>query len=733
LQHNKNFIPKLLSRKPHANIAETQKRSQNVKQRGWKEEGDFDEDERRQSMLLTPGIMERRGEIRPPMMMRRSAEYQAMTDSMEYEHETVSDEEATSLIAYQLDHDDDRHSYWCESYFEDKAFMELQYTGKDPPGMDLDAELQKYEPTPAEAAAAAARNKRRASELGDDDDEESAMADDNERDEAFIKEFIEDDDLIEGEGESFLDSLETEQEKKDVLEHYKYTVAEPMKLGGHYIRGINPSTLLPLQYETLVHENPHPDAAREPKPYFARDRRQPSLAFVEGHRRFLYVTGLPDFELDGAPADLDNPVHWSMMQKIYVRLLGVESKQVSPANSYSAFIGFHSPEDRVSLMFSGPTEKFLSSAPSFQRYTGQNKFANESTLLMLNIPRGNTPESLLRKLFPEGTEIHSVYGSLLTPSDVLFLTSKTALIRFSSVEAVESILESSLVSAQLEELGKHPVRFLRARRELVHDRFGGPGKSRSEEIRKLGPRLIVDGDMPSRAFYTQHAGALFIRNLDVTLSKEEITKVFQPFCVMPRDKKKSIEIVTCWEDVPVGQAYVGFDRPGEAEAALNALGKTLRMGDRNALLSIVKNRLAPFQRYKGPEARPERPIEELLKDLTGWEQYVDPADIQLLEDNGVSKQVLDDALRNMRYNNHTFSVLDQSIRAEALEPEKSFGQQYKDIVQLFIKTLIDCLPTKDNPGDLYEHLVPPDEQDIDRIFEEEKKRQELIRLHRART
>jgi hypothetical protein len=723
LQHNKNFIPKLLSRKPHANIAETQKRPQNVKQRGRNE--DLDEQEQRQStMTMTPA------EMSSTEMMRRSTEYQAMTD-LEYEHESVSDQQAISCLAYELDHDDDKESYWCESFFEDKAFMEMQYTGKNPPGMDLDAELQKYEPTPAEAAAAAARKKRNAANLADEDEAKAMMIEDD-RDSAFFKEFIEDDDWVEGEGESFLDSLETEQEKKEVLEQYKYTVAQPIQIGGHWIMGINPETLLPLQYETLVRENPHPDLAREPKPHFFRNRRQPSLEFVEGHRRFLYVTGLPRFELDGARADLDNPVHWSMMQKNFVRLLGVESKQVSPANSYSAFIGFHSPEDRASLLFSGPTETFLSSAPSFHRYTGSNKFANESTLLLLNIPPGNTSESLLRKLFPEGSEIHSVYGTFLTPDDVLILSSKTALIRFNSAEAAESILESSLVSAQLEEIGKYPIRFRRARRELVHERFGGPGKSKGQEFRKLGPRLIVDGDMPTRSFYTRHAGAILLGNLDLTVSKEEITRVFQPYCAMPRDKNMSIEIVTCWEDIPVGQAYVGFDKPGEAEAAINEIGRALRLGDRKAWLSLVKMRLAPFQSYKGPDTRPERPIEELLRDLTGWEQYVDPADIQLLEDNGVSKQVLDDALRNMRFNNHTFSVLDQSIRDEALEPEKRAGQQYKDIVQLFIKTLIECLPTKENPGELYPHHFAPEEQDIDSMFEKEKERQELIRLHRAR-
>jgi hypothetical protein len=251
------------------------------------------------------------------------------------------------------------------------------------------------------------------------------------------------------------------------------------------------------------------------------------------------------------------------------------------------------------------------------------------------------------------------------------------------------------------------------------------------ERRQLGPRIIVDGDMPTRPFYISHAGVILVGNLDPIVSKKQLSNLVQPYCSSQRDIESSIDFVTCQEDIHMGQAYIGFDLPGEAEVAAAALGSKRRIGDRSAFVKIIKDRQIPNQVYRGPERRPDRDVAELLRDLNEWEQYVDPVDITSLEEAGISKQILGDALRGIRYNNATFGALDYSIRAEALEPEKSAGQQYKELVQLYIQTLKECLVSPENPGLMYEALHFPDEEIDLSIFAGEIERQEAIKRNRA--
>jgi RNA recognition motif-containing protein len=221
---------------------------------------------------------------------------------------------------------------------------------------------------------------------------------------------------------------------------------------------------------------------------------------------------------------------------------------------------------------------------------------------------------------------------------------------------------------------------LTARRNLLHVRWGG--YDRDDEIRRLGTHMIVDGDMPTRKFFISHGGTLLIGNLDPTLTKKDLSKVFQPYSTLCRDVEGSIEFVQCLDGLPTGQAYIGFDLPGDAEKALKNLTSKVKIGDRFSFIKLVKDRQAPDRPYAGPERRPDRSVDELLKDLNDWEQHVDPEDIKILEEGGVSKHVLDEALRAIRYNNETFGPLDHAVRGESLEPKKERGQQYRDIVSL---------------------------------------------------
>jgi len=160
-------------------------------------------------------------------------------------------------------------------------------------------------------------------------------------------------------------------------------------------------------------------------------------------------------------------------------------------------------------------------------------------------------------------------------------------------------------------------------------------------------------------------------------------------------------------------------------------GRTV-LGDRSAILRLVKDRRIPRRPLILPEKRPERTEQELLNDLNNWEQYVDPADIVILEKAGISKVVLDETLRVTRFKNQSFGALDSSLRSEALMPEMGRGGLYKEFVQTYIQTLKECIATPDNVGPLYEGLHFPGESVDLGIFDREKERQKMLMAKRVK-
>ena len=485
-------------------------------------------------------------------------------------------------------------------------------------------------------------------------------------------------------------------------------------------------------YFSERYENPHPDSKREPKPNFPRNRSQPPITFVERFSRFIYVTGLCPLDFN---ADLANPVHQNLIKKSIAGLFEVDSSQVWPTNLNSGFIGFNDAPSAIMALVSGPSPDHHSRPPIFSTQSEEmaekhkDFGSKETTLVLENLPKQRfTSASLLRELFPPNSEIGEAYHNV-KPGDIKFVSSTKALIRFQSIDESVSILhQSKILTDRLQEIGRYRIRMFRARRELVHAGYGAfPLR---EEGRKLGPRLLVHGDMPTRPFYLSHAECLLAVNIDPSWSAQDISARVQEHCTMKRDPTGSVEFVTCEQGHRTGQAYIGFDLPGEADAALKAFGPTVRWGDRMVILKRTKDRKYPHQEYKGPERRLDRPTEALLDDLNNWEKFVDPADVQKLYDAGITKQVLDDALRAIRWNNATFGQLDSAMREESLEPEKETGQQYRDLVQLYIETLIECLPNPNaenledmNIPDVYHSLFQPGE-DIDMgIFEKELEKQ----------
>ena len=488
----------------------------------------------------------------------------------------------------------------------------------------------------------------------------------------------------------------------------------------------------PTKYAEIMSEQLHPDSKREPKPIIPGGRLNPPLQFVESHLRFLFVTGLPYCNVDGEPGNVDNPVHRAHFQKRLARLFNIDSDSVFPTDVSSGFIGFSSPRELADALKKGPSEPVMRSLPTISLCEEDVEYAfakvsHQSTVLITGIPPGNTARTLVEKLFPVGTEVGTVYQ--VSPGNIHFVSPTHALIRFSSEEQAESAVVSHVLGEQLKAFGVYPIRIFRARRELVHAGFDGPNKMK--EKRSMGSRLIVDGDMPTKKFFLSHAGVIQLRNVDINVKREDIAAAFQPFCIRPRDVETSVEFVTCEGGLSTGIAYVGFDTPWEAEDVIKALNGAVSIGGTKAKLRLVKDRRIPGLPFVRPEKRPDRSTEQLLDDLNNWERFASQEDLKILEDAGISKTALDEALRVIRYNNASFSVFDSSIRAESLQPEKMTGELYKELVQMYVSTLKECIATPENVGELYQSVHFPGEQIDLSIFDREKQRQKEL-LERRR-
>lgn len=475
----------------------------------------------------------------------------------------------------------------------------------------------------------------------------------------------------------------------------------------------------------------HPESKREPMPFYPQNRKNPHPLILEFYSRWLYVSGLPPAMSESgmklARATTLTALQEQELQKTVTRLFGVSTDQVYPANETSAFIGFETPEGREQVARSGPNAKILPRAVTISLYSpsddeddNASEFMKEidpKTVLKLeNVPPHRfTRETLARDLFPAGSELEAAYP--ISKEDVWFLSPTTALIRLESTEQVDSSLSSTQVAARLEEVGQYPVRLFHARRNILHDRM----EDAYSEIRKQGHRLVVDGDMPSKNFYISHAGVVMLRNLDrESVTRESISDFFQPYSSMFRDVIGSVEFATCNDGLPTDRAYVGFERLGEAEAAVEALKGCAQIGDNVVFLKLVKDRMIPCTPPR--RVRPERSEEEILINLSDWEQYVDPEDLKYLEEHGVARVVMDEALRGLRFHNRSFGALDWAMKEEKLEPDKESGDDYREAVRMYVATLKECLGTPEKPGVVYESMHFPGEPIDLSIFETDKQR-----------
>jgi hypothetical protein len=489
--------------------------------------------------------------------------------------------------------------------------------------------------------------------------------------------------------------------------------------------------LHPTKFAEIRRYNLPYESRREPMPDIPRMRKNPPFEWVKSHKKFIYVSGFPPF-MEGK-GDFDNPVHRGEFAAGIASLLEVSPAQVYPASMTSAFVGWKDryvkPEVAEKVQKKLAMEIAFTTPIAMSKYDGEDwgEFTKESpeTIVQLkNMPPRMTAARLARELFPADTDLSNMYGPL-DIKQILITSPTSALVRLDSAETVEMAISSEAVQERLAEMGEYPIQYFLAKRDLVPAGFTGP--NRGNAARRWGQRLIVDGDVPSDAFFRSHAGCVLMRNLDDNVTEKDIAEFLKPHSASLRDVKGSVEWVTCWHGKRTGRAFVGFDRLGEAEAFVKAMsGRVKGLGDSPVVTKVIKDKKIPGAKPR--EARPDRTEEELLKSLNNWEQYVDPKEIEELEQLGVNRLALDLAFRAMRFQNSTYGPMDGALRSETLVPEREAGEEYRETVREYIATIKECMGTPEDPGEIYKGFFMPGEAIDLSIFDNEKRRQ--ARIHK---
>lgn len=172
-------------------------------------------------------------------------------------------------------------------------------------------------------------------------------------------------------------------------------------------------------------------------------------------------------------------------------------------------------------------------------------------------------------------------------------------------------------------------------------------------------------------------------------------------------------------------ADVGFELPGEINEVIEMYKGKAMIGGCEVQLTPVQDKL--LRRGKREGARPARTLEQLNDDLYNWEKHVDPKDIKELEEKGITKDILDEAMLTLRSSNRSFAGDDQSMPGERIHEQRPVGHLYKSAVRMYIKLLKECAGSKEDPGLMYKAMFAP-EQPVDlSIFEYEAERIKTLR------
>ena len=497
----------------------------------------------------------------------------------------------------------------------------------------------------------------------------------------------------------------------------------------------------PSKYAEVRRYNLHPESRREAKPFFPKNRVQPPIEFVTSHMRFIFLSGLPHHvEPDGTLGEMENPTHRFEVSKMVSELLGMPTQSICPASMTSAFVGFTTKEQFYQFMVEGPTYNTLERELKMSIYNPEESEANcfeagDVVIKIDDVPADMTMARFAHALFPAGTELGEIYGPV-SVDDLKKVGTCTVLVRMKSEEQAGSALSSSLVQDHMVNLGTSIVQFFRARRQLVFGGFTGPNKGQT--FKKRGNMLTVDVDSPSKAFLQSHAAVVQLANVDKAFTKEHISKFIEPFSADRRDVIGSIEFALCLQKERTHIVYVGFDRPGEAEAFIKGCSGLIHLGKGPITVRLVKEQWNPTTALPR-ETRPSRSGEDILASLDNWETFVDMKQVEALEALGVNRDILADAFRTMRFQNLSYGVMDWGMTREKLDPTKSDpGQHMRETMQLYIETLLEIASSKEIlPGKSLEEIMtlPDDEQEEgdfsgEGILEDDRKRVAMIAVQR---
>ena len=498
----------------------------------------------------------------------------------------------------------------------------------------------------------------------------------------------------------------------------------------------------PSKYADVRRYNHHPESLREAKPFFPKNRLQPPLEFVMMHQRFIFVSGLPHYvEPDGTLGELENPIHRLEVSEMVSELLEMPVASIFPASMTSAFVGYADKAQFYEFLMEGPTCNKLERILRMSIYSPEEGEANpfaagDAVIKIEDVPADMTMPRFAHVLFPADTELGTVFGPI-SVDDLKQVGTTTVLVRLKSAEQAIAAVSSPLVHDHLEALGGRVVQFFRARRQLVFGGYTGPNKGQT--FKKRGNKLAVDGDAPSKEFLQSHAAVVQLRNVDEGFTKEDISKYVEPFSGDRRDVIGSIEFPLCLAGDRTHIAYVGFDRPGEAEAFIKSCSGLVNLGKGPVTVRLVKEQWSPKADLPR-ETRPARSGEDVLESLDKWENFVDMKQVEALEALGVNREILADAFRTMRFNNLSYGAMDWGMAREKLDPTKpDSGQQMRETMQLYIDTLMEIASSDDLlPGmSLAEIMSLPDDEreegDVggDGILEDDKKRVMMIAQQRS--
>lgn len=491
----------------------------------------------------------------------------------------------------------------------------------------------------------------------------------------------------------------------------------------------------PSKYAKMERKVKHPDSKREPRPIFPKDRKLPDETFVNKYKGYLFVTGLvPHLDDEtGEVQDFGEELNRQTIAEDVAKLFGVTSMDVSPASPTSAYVGFDTKLKAKQAMIDSAADGRLSEKKhsiELRKYDGKDDVSEEektfvsaspagaeSILKVTGLPATTTSVELLNSMFPPGSRLEAMFGPL-SNEDYFRASSTTALINLASSDLVSRVLSpksKNVANNANVGVGERPIQVLRAKRERLFSKWVG-----SYAQSKLGPRLIVTGEVPPHEMFLSHNDMLHISGLPPNVKLSDLATFFQPFSEDRRDVFGSGHIVRCSQGISTGSAYVGFELNGEIDEVIELYKGKATINGCEVTLRPVKDKM--LRRGTRETSRPSRSVEELHSDLYDWERHVNPKDIAELEELGIDKGVLDEIMINIRHNNRSFAAGDQSISGERMYQERAVGTHYRDIVKKYLKVLKSCVGTREDPGLMYEAMFSP-EQEIDMgLFDMEEER-----------